>query len=142
MPIAGLQQMNTEGNLSSGINNTVSDLISAQANNLVGKIVPGLDFNVDIQTNMQTQQASYVVSASKKWFDERLEVQGSYDPSNFNNNFMTQYDLNKSGNTKFKVFSKSTNDALYNKNVTTQGLGLYFRKEFDHFSELLRKKNY
>lgn len=141
MPMAGMQQMNTEGNLSSGINNTVSDLISAQANNLVGKIVPGLDFNVDIQTNMQTQQASYVVSASKKWFDERLEVQGSYDPSNFNNNFMTQYDLTKSGNTKFKVFSKSTNDALYNKNVTTQGVGLFFRKEFDHFNELLKKKN-
>lgn len=138
-PPNGLTQSNQQGNLSSGINNTFSDLLTQQANNLVGKIIPGLEFNVDIQTaNNQIQQTQYVFSASKKWFDDRLEVQGSYDPRNFNNSLMTQYNLNKSGNMKARFFNRNTTDA-YSRNVTTQGIGLYYRKEFDTFSELFKK---
>ena len=138
-PPNGLTQANQQGNLSSGINNTFSDLLTQQANNLVGKIIPGLEFNVDIQTaNSQIQQTQYIFSASKKWFDDRLEVQGSYDPRNFNNSLMTQYNLTKSGNMKARFFNRNTTDA-YSRNVTTQGIGLYYRKEFDTFSELFKK---
>jgi hypothetical protein len=140
-PPNGLTQANQQGNLSSGINNTFSDLLTQQANNLVGKIIPGLEFNVDIQTaNDQVQQTQYIFSASKKWFDDRLEVQGSYDPRNFNNSLMTQYNLSKTGNLKARFFNRNTTDA-YSRNVTTQGIGLYYRKEFDTFTEIFKKKN-
>jgi hypothetical protein len=139
--MGGLQQINSQDNLSSGLNNTVSDLFTAQANNLIGKIVPGLDFNVDIQTGVNQQQSmQYVFSASKKWFDDRLEVQGSYNPQNFNNSFMTQYNLTKTGNLKTRFFNRNTSEAFYNRNVTTQGLGLFYSKEFDKFSELFKRK--
>lgn len=143
VPLTGMQTANNQTNLTSGINNTVSDLISAQANNLIGRIVPGLDFNVDIQTGAPGQQAMYVFSASKKFFDDRLEVQGSYDPQFFNNNFLTQYSLTRTGNIRVRVFSRNTTtvDGIYNRNTITQGFGLYYRKEFDNFSQIFNRKN-
>lgn len=143
VPLTGMQTANNQSNLTSGINNTVSDLISSQANNLIGRIVPGLDFNVDIQTGAPGQQAMYVFSASKKFFDDRLEVQGSYDPQFFNNNFLTQYSLTRTGNIRARVFSRNTTtvDGIYNRNTITQGIGLYYRKEFDNFNQLLKRKN-
>jgi hypothetical protein len=143
VPLSGMQQANNQTNIASGINNTVSDIISNQANNLIGRIVPGLDFNVDIQAGQSGQQAMYVFSASKKFFDDRLEVQGSYDPQFFNNNFLTQYSLTRTGNIRARVFSRNTTtlDGVYNRNTTTQGIGLYYRKEFEQFADLLRIKN-
>jgi uncharacterized protein YjcR len=55
-------------------------------------------------------------------------------------NFSANYSLRKNGNTKVKVFNKSGFDALYNRNVTTSGTGLYYRKEFNSFTELFKKQ--
>src|SRR5262249_38009149 len=108
-PISGLQQANGSANINSGINNTISDIVSAQANNLVSKILPGVDFNVDIQTaNNSEQRAQAILSASRKFLNERWEVRGSYDVYSSNNNIMSQYNLTKDGNLRIKAYNKTT----------------------------------
>ncbi len=132
---------NTGGNINAGVSNTISDLVSKQVNKGVEQLVPGLDFNVDVQYGAQ-QKPQYIVSASQKLFDNRLEVQASYDINTYNNNFLTQYNIRKDGSLKFRAFSKRNTgiDQTYNKNITIQGVGLYYTKEFDRFSELFRSK--
>ena len=65
--------------------------------------------------------------------DDRLEVQGSLNSGNNNNNLMTQYNLTKEGNLKLRAYTRSITDPIYNRPINTQGLGLFYRKEFDKF---------
>ena len=132
---------NVGGNLNSGVSNTISDLASKTLNKGIGKLIPGLDFNIDVQYGTQ-QKMAYIFSASKKLFNERLEVQASYDVVNYNQNFLTQYNIRKDGSLKLRAYNKtsSVTDPTNYKNITTQGLGLYYRKEFDQFSDLFKRK--
>ncbi len=154
LPMEGNQQFAGNTSLSSGLNGTLSDIVSSQASNLFDKVIPGLDVNVDYSRGTDQQDRQLIFSASKKLLNDRLEVQGSFGNTNNgansgnNNSFMTQYDLNKSGNLKLRAYSRSVTDpigtipgatpgatagSIYNRQINTQGLGLFFRKEFDTF---------
>jgi hypothetical protein len=149
-PNTGLGQAatNNSGTINSELNNTVSDLISAQASGLISKIIPGFDVSADFQAAnaSQSQQSRTILTASKKFLNERLELQTSFDVERAgnNNNFTGQYSITPDGNLKLIGYNRTstTSDPLnYSKNITTQGIGLYYRKEFDKFNEFLWKKN-
>jgi hypothetical protein len=133
---------NTTNNLSNSVGSqTVSDLLSKQAAGLLGKAVPNIDLSVNLlNASDPTRSRTILLSASKKFLDNRLEVQTSYAMDQTQTNFSANYSLRKNGNTKVKVFNKSGFDALYNRNVTTSGTGLYYRKEFNSFTELFKKQ--
>jgi hypothetical protein len=67
---------------------------------------------------------------------------GSFATDNSQNNIITQYNISRSGNFKARAFNRQALNPIYDKNITTQGLGLYYRKEFDNFYDLfnIRKK--
>ncbi len=140
LPLNGTQQFAGNSSLSSGLNNTLSDIASAQANNFLNQVIPGVDLNIDLTRNDQ-QNIQAIISASKKWLDDRLEIQGSVNTVNNNNNFMTQYNLTKEGNLKLRGYSRSITDPIYNRPINTQGFGLYYRKEFDSFIKKSQKEN-
>ncbi len=73
--------------------------------------------------------------------NNRLEIQASINPINTYQNFLTQYNLTRSGSIKAKAFSRAQLDPIYNRNINTNGVGLYYRKEFDKFSDLFTNKN-
>jgi hypothetical protein len=127
---------------SSSINNTMSDLISAQATNLLASIIPGLSVSADYQYSAAAQQQA-ILSASKKFLKERFELKTSVDVMNptINNSFIGQYDLSTDGNLKLRGFNRTAYNPIDSKNITSQGIGLYYRKEFDTFTELFLKKN-
>lgn len=140
VPISGYNVSSTN-NIQSGAATTLSDMLTAQANTLVGNIIPGLDFNIDYQMANDVSKSRAIVSASKKFYNNRLEVQTSYDPQIANNaNIITQYNISKDGNLKMKAFSRNTIDPIYSRNSLSQGVGLYYRKEFDSFIELFNKR--
>jgi len=132
---------NGNKNINDGVSNTLSDLVSRQINKGVEKLIPGLDFNIDMQYST-LQRPQYNLSMTRKLLDDRLEVQFTYDVINYNNNFMTQYNIRKDGSLKLRAYNKTSTstDPTYYRNITTQGLGLYYRKEFDHFSDLFKKR--
>ncbi len=141
-PLTGAQ-FEGNSNFNSGINNTLSDIASAQANNIISQVIPGFDVNMDVQSRDQQRFQSVLLSASKRLFNDRLEVQGSFniDRDNPNNNLMTQYNLTRDGNLKARAYTRNTTNPLYPKPINTQGVGLYYRKEFDKFIELFKKRN-
>ncbi len=146
-PIQGLGQEPNNNNINAGINNTLSDLISSQANNLIARVIPGFDVSADYQAALSANQGNKaIVTASKKFLNDRLEVQTSFDvlgfsgTNNFTGQIMGQYSLRPDGNLKLRGFNRTANNPIYSRNVTSQGVGLYFRREFDSFSDLLKKK--
>ncbi|OYU95913.1 MAG: hypothetical protein CFE21_05735 [Bacteroidetes bacterium B1(2017)] len=123
-------------------NQTVSDLLSKQAAGLIGKAVPNIDVSVDLlNASDPTKGRTILLSASKQFMDNRLEVQTSYAIDQTQTNFSATYKIKKNGSTKLKVFNKSGFDALYNRNVITSGTGLFYRKEFNDFSEIFKKQS-
>lgn len=127
--------------LTAGVNNTLSGFVSAQATNFIQQIIPGLDVNVDYHTGNESVRGRTILSASKRIFDNRLELQANVDPINTYQNFSTQYNLTRDGNLKAKAFSRAQADPIFNRNINTQGIGLYYRKEFDKFSDLFTRRN-
>jgi hypothetical protein len=121
---------------------TVSDLLSKQAAGLLNKLDPSLDLTVDmLNATDPTKGRQFLILASRRFLDNRLEVQGSFSTDNSQNNFSASYNIRKNGNLKAKVFNKNGFDPIYSRNIATSGLGLYYRKEFDHIYELFRKQN-
>jgi len=140
VPLTG-NNTNSSNTLNSGYATTLSGILTSQANNLFGNIIPGLDFNLDYQNATDVTKSRTIFSASKKFYNNRLEVQTSYDPQFANNaNISTQYNISKDGNLKIKAYSKNTNDPIYRTPALTQGIGLYYRNEFDTFIELFSKQ--
>lgn len=140
VPMSGYN-ISSASNVQSGAATTFSDILTARANNLVGSIIPGLDFNIDYQAGTETSRNRTIVSASKKFYNNRLEVQTSYDPQFATNaNITTQYNLRKDGNLKMKAYNRNTTNPINSSSALTQGIGLYYRKEFDTFIDLFSKK--
>jgi hypothetical protein len=121
---------------------TVSDLFTSSASGLLNKFIPDFDVSIDmLNATDPTRGRAYLLSASKRFLDNRLEVQGSYATDNSQNNFTANYNIIKSGRLKGRVFNRSGLDPIYNRNITTSGIGLYYRKEFDSFLEIFKKQN-
>ena len=97
--------------------------------------------NVDYRTGTESARSQTIFSASKTVFDNRLEIQANFDPINTYQNFLTQYNLTREGNMKIKAFSRAQLDPIYNRNINTQGVGLYYRKEFERLGDLFSKKS-
>jgi hypothetical protein len=64
---------------------------------------------------------------------------GSSTDRLFQNNIITQYNISRNGNFKARAFNRQALNPIH-KNITTQGLGLCYRKEFDDFYDLFNIK--
>lgn len=121
---------------------TVSDLLSKQAASLLSKLDPEIDLTVDmLNATDPSRGRAALLSASRRFLDNRLELQGSFATDNSQNNFAATYNFKKNGHLKAKVFNKMGFDLIYSRNITTSGIGLFYRKEFDHFVDLFKKSN-
>jgi hypothetical protein len=57
--------------------------------------------------------------------------------TNFVGDFDAEWLINRSGDIRLKAYNE-TNDRYYTRtNLTTQGVGIMFRKDFDRWSDLL-----
>ncbi len=120
---------------------TISDLISKQAAGLLGKAIPNLDVSMDVLNASDPSRGRiYVLSATKRFLDNRLELQTSQALDNTQSNYSLTYQFKKTSQSRIKVFNTKGFDAIYNRNVITSGFGLYYRREFDTFSELFKPK--
>ncbi len=124
--------------------NTLSELASSQVTSIINKFVPNIDFNLDVQNAIDPSRSrSVLLSASTKFLNNRLEVMGSFATDNSQNNVLAQYNISTTGNFKARLFNRFTTDPIFNRgNITTQGIGLYYRKEFNTVRDLFRKQLY
>lgn len=139
--------INSANSATAGINNniginTLSQIASAQVTNIVNKYIPNFDLNVDLINSTDQTRRNIIISASKKLLNNKLEVRGSFATDNSQNNILAQYNISQNGNFKARAFNRFTTDPIFNRNITTQGIGLYYRKEFDGIKDLFKKRAY
>ncbi|NVO01953.1 MAG: translocation/assembly module TamB [Bacteroidetes bacterium] len=126
-----------------------SELLSNQLSNWLSQISKEFDIGVNYRPGDQLSNDMLVVALSTQLFNDRVSVDGNFgtagnkqSTSNIVGDVNVEVKLTDEGKFKVKAFNRSnTSDVLYNNAPYTQGLGMFYRKEFDNFSEFFKKTN-
>jgi len=135
----------------SGINNGY-EFLSNQMSNWLSQVSDQFDVGVNYRQGDEYAGNEFDLSLSTELFEDRLVLDGnlgytsdaeyveSQDRASFIGEFSLEYMLSKDGRFRLKGFNRSTNNSLLETNSPyTQGVGLFYREEFDTFKELWRR---
>lgn len=139
---------NADANQNSDMMSSVlSSTLSGQLNNALSHIINSNNWNFG--TNFSTGEKGWTdvefeTMLSGQLLNNRLLINGNFgyrDNPLANTNFVGDFDaewlVTRSGDIRLKAYNE-TNDRYYTKtNLTTQGIGIIFKKEFNKWNELL-----
>ncbi|MCR4994079.1 MAG: translocation/assembly module TamB [Bacteroidales bacterium] len=132
------------------VQSLLSSTLSGQLNDLLSSVIGNgnWNFGTNLSTgNMGWQDMDVEGSLSGRLLNNRLLINGTFgyrDTPIANTNFIGDFDvqwlLTKSGNLSLKAYSE-TNDRYFTKTaLTTQGIGIQVKKDFDTLKELFTPK--
>ena len=124
-----------------------SSTISSQLSNMLGQ----LSDSWNIAPNFRSSRGDFSdvevdVALSSHLLNNRLLLNGNLgyrDKSLNNNSFIGDFDLeyliNRSGSLRLKAYNRYNDQNYYLKSaLTTQGVGIVYKKDFDNFSDIFR----
>jgi len=127
------------------VSNTLSNMLSQISN----------DFNIGINyvPGDQVSAEQLEVALSTQLLDDRLIIDGNIDMTGSNassqktssivGDINVEYKLTPDGRFRVKAFNRSNDLSLFNDYAPyTQGVGIFYRKDFDNIHELFRKPGY
>lgn len=141
----GIVSTNT---VNEGITTNVGSLISTQVTQWISELSDNFmpkyfeDFQIGLNYNAENAryQRQLELAMSTSLFNDRVTLNGSYDVENITGNFEVNYQLKKGNNkVRLKVFTRSDNNPIYQETLNRQGIGLFFRKEYNNLGELFKK---
>ncbi|MEA3478924.1 MAG: translocation/assembly module TamB domain-containing protein, partial [Bacteroidota bacterium] len=132
------------------------NLISNQLSNWLSQISRDFDVGINYIPGDEIAQDEIEVALSTQLFNDRLIIDGNVGVSTMDNKSNSQnassivgdvnieYKLRPDGRIRLRAFNRSNNIYTFeNISPYTQGVGIFYRKEFNRFSELfdfMRKK--
>jgi hypothetical protein len=130
------------------VSTTGTELLSNQISNWASQLTNQFGFDVGFNykpLNSYNQRELDIVY-STQIFKERLTLSGnvgkytSQNTSNIVGDFNLEYKVSQDGKLRFKAFNRLNNNVIINNGqLYTQGLGVFYRKEFSSFRELLEE---
>lgn len=124
-----------------------SSTISSQLSNILGQISD----NWNISPNFRSDRGDFTdlevdLALSSQLLNNRLLLNGNFgyrDKALNNNSFIGDFDieylLNRAGTIRLKAYNRYNDRNYYVKSaLTTQGVGVVFKRDFDSFSSFLR----
>ncbi len=146
---------NNNINIGTSVGNSSWELVSNQLSSWLSQISKDFDIGVNYKPGDKLTSDEISVALSTQLFNERLIIDGNIgvqgnnavkttnqNPSNFVGDVNVEYKLTRDGRFRVKAYNRSNNMVLLEDNAPyTQGLGLFYRKEFDYFSDLFKRKS-
>lgn len=136
---------------SSAMNSLLSSTLSGQLNNMLSNVINSNKWNFG--TNLSTGDKGWTDMEiegmlSGRLLNNRLLINGNFgyrenlmSTTNFIGDFDVQWLLTPSGDISLKGYNQ-TNDRYFSKTtLTTQGIGILFKRDFTHWKELFTKKD-
>ncbi len=127
--------------------NTVSEFFSNQLSNWLSQVSRDVSFGVNWRPGDEISPDEVEVALSTQLLNDRISINGHVDvagrqtnTSNIVGDFDVDIKLNRSGKLRLKAFTRA-NDNLIRPHLSpyTQGVGLFYREEFDSFDELMKR---
>jgi len=138
-----------------GVGNTSSELLSNQLSNWLSQISSDFDIGVNYRPGDEISSQEVELALSTQFFDDRVIVDGNFGVAG--NQTATGYaaqganqiigDVNvevkitPEGKFRVKAFNRSnTFDIIHTNAPYTQGVGLFYRREFDGLGDLFHRE--
>ena len=146
--------LSDRGGVTSGaiVGSNAYELLTNQLSNWASQISDQFDVNVSYNPGDQVTNDQIEVGVQTSILNNRIliDVSGGtantptkgQNTTNIVGDFNVEYMASKDGRFKLKAFNRSNNNTLIN-NINsnyTQGVGVFYRQEFNSFKELFRKK--
>ncbi len=129
------------------------NLIGNQLSNWLSQISRDFDVGINYRPGDELTEDEIQVALSTQLFNDRLVIDGNIGVSSRNNSntqnasnivgdVNIEYKLRKDGRVRLKAFNRSNNiSSLEDIAPYTQGVGIFYRKEFNKFGDLFIRKN-
>jgi len=135
-----------QSNIASSV---VSSTLSGQLNDMLSNVINNNNWNFG--TNFNTGEDGWTDMEvegmlSGQLLNNRLLINGNFgyrenQMMNTNTNFVGDFDaewlVNPSGNIRLKAYNETNDRSYIRTNLTTQGIGIIFKKDFDRWTELM-----
>lgn len=137
--------------LAGSVGSSSIEMLTNQLSNMLSQISKDVDIGVNYRTGDALSSEALEVALSTHLFDDRVTIDGnlgvmtSGTTQNTNNiigDVVIDVKITRDGRFRVKAYNKSNNPfeiSSYNANYK-QGVGIYYRYEFDRFSELFRRQ--
>ena len=144
--LAGSEYQETSGN---AIGKTSGELLSNQLSNWLSKISDDFDIGVNYRPGDEISSNEVEVALSTQILNDRVLLNGNVgfgeyqtknsSTNNVAGNFNVEVMVNKSGSLRLKGFNQVNDNITYRNSLYTQGVGIFYREEFNSLSELKSK---
>jgi hypothetical protein len=126
---------------------TVSEFFSNQLSNWLSQLSRDVDFGVNWRPGDDITPDEVELALSTQMFNDRVSINGHVDvggrqtnTSSIVGDFDVDIKLNRSGKLRLKAFTRANDNLIRNYlSQYTQGVGLFYREEFDDFEELMSR---
>ncbi len=139
--------------LSYGMGSTSTELLSNQLSNWLSQISNDFDIGVNYRPGDEISSQEVELALSTQLFDDRVVIDGNLGvagnhpaqtqrTSNIIGDVNVEVKITPEGKFRIKAFNRSNTFDILNTNAPyTQGVGIFYRKEFDSLSELFRRES-
>jgi len=125
-------------------------IVSSTLSNMLSKISNDFNIGINYIPGDQVSSEQLEVALSTQLLDDRLIIDGNIDVSGSSDNSQEtssivgdiniEYKLTPDGRFRVKAFNRSNDLTLFNDYAPyTQGVGVFYRKEFNNLQDLFRK---
>jgi hypothetical protein len=125
-------------------------LLSNQLSGWLSKLSKDFDIGISYQPGTTLTEDELEVALRTQLFNDRLSIDGNFgvrgtassqSTSNVVGDINVEYKITQDGRFRIKAFNRTNNLTLIENNAPyTQGVGVFFRKEFEKFGDLLGAK--
>ncbi len=135
-----------------GMESNASELLSNQVSNWLSQISSSVDIGFNYTPGDEVESQEYEVALSTQLLNNRITIQSNVgvggqqvnstddteNTSNIAGDFQVDVKLDRTGKFRVKAYARSNED-IYTEAESTQGVGIFYKEEFNTFGELWRK---
>ena len=143
------------GQAAGGAAVTGSEMLSNKVSNWLNGVTKDIDIGVNYKPGSALNNEELDLALSKQLFSNRLSIDGNFglmngnttnankstNTSNLIGDVTLEYKLTESGKYRVKGFNRSNDnvDITFNGGPFTQGVGIFYREEYEKLSELYKR---
>jgi len=125
---------------------TTTELLSNQLSNWLSQISDEWDIGVNYRPGDEISKDQIDVALSTQLLNDRVLLNGNVgyggqteQASSIVGDVIVEVKINKSGKLRVKAFNKANDKLIYEESPYTQGVGIFYREEFNTFSGLMKQ---
>lgn len=147
-PLPGLDPDVDTKSTDYSLSSNAGEFLSNQLSLWLSQISDDFDIGVKYHGSDSISSSQVEVALSTQLLNDRMIINGNVNmggqqntsTSNFVGEFDIEYKITKNGKLRVKYYNKANDDYLFGTSPYKQGVGIFYRKDFDKFREIFKRE--